>query len=78
MASSTIDKKLEIEKNLEIKLEIDKNLENKLENYKKNIENIVEEKTSKISSFLSMVDELYISIFKLFYSYQRILFLYTW
>ena len=33
MASSTIDKKLEIEKNLEIKLEIDKNLENKLEIY---------------------------------------------
>ena len=30
LTSSTIDKKLEIYKNLEIKLEIDKNLENKL------------------------------------------------
>ena len=33
MTSSVFNKKLEIDKNLEIKLEIDKNLENKLEIY---------------------------------------------
>ena len=35
LTSSTIDKKLEIYKNLEIELEIDKNLEIELEIYKK-------------------------------------------
>ena len=34
LTSSTIDKKLEIDKNLEIELEIDKNLEIELEIYK--------------------------------------------
>ena len=38
LTSSTIDKKLEIYKNLEIELEIDKNLEIELEIYK-NLEN---------------------------------------
>ena len=68
VTSSTITKKLEIYKNLEIELEIDKNLEIELEIYK-NLENF--EFYFKIfvnfefyfeffviSSFLSMVDEV--------------------
>ena len=68
MTSSTIDKKLEIYKNLEIELEIDKNLEIELEIYK-NLENFefyfeifvnfeFYFEIFVISSFLSMVDEV--------------------
>ena len=71
MTSSTIDKKLEIYKNLEIELEIDKNLEIELEIYK-NLENFefyfeifvnfeFYFEFFVISSFLSMVDEVTIS-----------------
>ena len=67
LSSSTIDKKLEIDKNLEIELESDKNLKIELEIYK-NLENfefyfeIVVNfefyfEFFVISSFLSMVDE---------------------
>ena len=72
MSSSTIDKKLEIYKNLEIELEIDKNLEIELEIYK-NLENFefyfeifvnfeFYFEIFVISSFLSMVDEVNISL----------------
>ena len=68
VTSSTIDKKLEIYKNLEIELEIDKNLEIELEIYK-NLENFefyfeifvnfeFYFEFFVISSFLSMVDEV--------------------
>ena len=71
LTSSTIDKKLEIYKNLEIELEIDKNLEIELEIYK-NLENFefyfeifvnfeFYFEFFVISSFLSMVDELTIN-----------------
>ena len=70
LTSSAIDKKLEIDKKkLENKLEIYKNLEFKLEIYKKisNLNSkfiaILNSKiNSKFSSFLSMIDEVNISI----------------
>ena len=76
LTSSTIDKKLEIYKNLEIELEIDKNLEIELEIYK-NLENFefyfeifvnfeFYFEFFVISSFLSMVDEVNIKL-KMFY-----------
>ena len=62
MTSSTIDKKLEIYTKLEIELQIYKNLEYELEIDKnlENFESIFE--FFVISSFLSMVDELTISV----------------
>ena len=62
LTSSTIDKKLKIYKNLEIELEIDKNLEIELEIYK-NLENFeFYFEIFVISSFLSMVDEVNITV----------------
>ena len=77
MTSWSIDKKLEIYKNLEIELEIDKNLEIELEIYK-NLENFefyfeifvnfeFYFEIFVISSFLSVVDEVNITFPKLYH-----------
>ena len=76
LTSSTIDKKLEIYTKLEIELEINKNLEyeleidKNLENFESNFEFFVNFEFYfeffVISSFLSMVDELTISLKLLF------------
>ena len=62
MTSSTIDKKLEIYKNLEYELEIDKNLENFESNFEFFVNFEFYFEFFVISSFLSMVDEVNIKL----------------